>query len=422
MEKSPKLKTFTWKLEYLLLKCLQKAIRPLPAELIWAVGASFGTTFYYLSRSYRELSYRNLRIAFGDVKSADELKKLNLESFQKTFANLISAAHTSLRTSEQVSKQVTFEEGSEQFLEAVKEKNGVILVLGHMGNWEALNRLHHYLPPGTSAGGIYQPIKNPFLNKQLLKMRTQDGSHLFSKRDGFHKPAEFVREGGILAIVADQRAGKGARPVKFFDRLTPFSPLPALLAKKAKAKTFAAGIVTTANAKWHVVFEEVTTPVSTESIAQALEQLIKKSPADYLWMHDRWRTSNRTPLCLKTKKATTSYNAQTKAMQCLLLTDKNTPPTNNKTLNAIFNKKDLRVQINTININLSSTPKQLSRKIIKLDASLNSPLEIALIVSDSFLAQQAVKISRIPRSFQKPPNEELFAWISRLSTNPLINN
>ncbi len=82
------------------------------------------------------------------------------------------------------------------------------------------------LPEIEKTGGFYRPLNNPILNERVLREREGDGSRLFSKRDSLHHVSGFLRENGVVGILADQRVGKQGELVEYFGRLTRASPLP----------------------------------------------------------------------------------------------------------------------------------------------------------------------------------------------------
>jgi KDO2-lipid IV(A) lauroyltransferase len=112
---------------------------------------------------------------------------------------------------------------------------GVVLLLSHMGNWEILSRLVHFFPRGSKAGAFYRPLNNRLLDKRVLDRRQADGTRMFSKGDNPLHVAGFLREGGIVGILADQRVGHQGELVEFFGRITRASPLPSLLARRSKS-------------------------------------------------------------------------------------------------------------------------------------------------------------------------------------------
>ena len=164
-----------------------------------------------------------------------------------------------------------------------------MLLLAHMGNWELLSRLVHLFPAGSKAGAFYRPLNNPLLDARVLARRQADGTRMFSKRDPFHQVTGFLREGGIVGVLADQRVGMQGEVVPFFGRLTRTSPLPSLLARRAKAEVLALALVTERPGKWKAVFLPVEKPHTTPHCMAALEMAMMSGPTDVFWLQDRWK-------------------------------------------------------------------------------------------------------------------------------------
>jgi KDO2-lipid IV(A) lauroyltransferase len=395
-----------------------------------------GCLFYYSSRRYRALTLRNLRLAYGQERSLPELRKLARQTCQRTIANFLGTLKTTILPTKKVMTHLTLE-GEKPVFNHIKNGQGAILVLGHMGNWEVLNRLPHYLPPGGKGGGIYQPLKNPLVNRLLLRRRTQDGSYLFSKKGGFHTPATFVKEGGLLAVVADQKAGRSGASYPFFGRLSSISPLPAILARKAKTPVFAVGIETARPGHWRAVFEPLGIAPETHDIIISLEKLISQSPADYLWLHNRWRLDGRAPLSLRCRPTKTAPPSRsTTPLRFLILTD------HQANESALLDYLDLRLasdlplapefleltkleqspqaERNSIPYHLSTanTAEQLAAQIRNIDFSQPHPLE--LIVVSSFKnphlsVSTAARLAQIPRVVSNPSRKSLEELLKSLT-------
>jgi hypothetical protein len=77
--------------------------------------------------------------------------------------------------------------------------------------------------------------------------------------------------------------------VSFFGRLTRASPLPSLLARRAKAEVLALSLITEAPGKWKAVFLPVEKPHSTPHCMAALENAMKAGPTDVFWLQERWK-------------------------------------------------------------------------------------------------------------------------------------
>ena len=190
-------------------------------------------------------------------------------------------------------------EGLKHLDAALLEGKGAILLLAHMGPWEALNQLPALASlHGIKAtfGAMYRPLNNAYLDDWLKTQREANGTRLFSRKDGFHKPVDFIRRGGMLGILADQKMREGAL-ASYFGLEAPTSPIPGLFHRRSGAPMLAMSLITVAPARWKLTMNPVTFPAdvdlsSRSSLAsicnQALEQGLATSPCDGLWMHKRF--------------------------------------------------------------------------------------------------------------------------------------
>ena len=281
-------KRWKWRCEWLAQVGLEKLAGWLSAPFAFRVGEVLGGLAYYLMRSRRQIVLRNLRIAFYREKTLPELRQMAHATFRRTGANLFSALHTTGLGADRIDSVITVE-NPELVAEALLQSSGLVLLPCHMGNWEILTRIHRRLPPGHKNGAFYRPLNNPLLDARVLAQREAEGCRLFSKRDSFHQATGFLRTGGILGILADQRAGRQGELVRFFGRLTRASPLPSLLARRSKSGVLAMSLVTVSPGKWRVRYHLLNGPISTVNCMRAIEQAIRVNPLDYFWLQERWR-------------------------------------------------------------------------------------------------------------------------------------
>ena len=94
----------------------------------------------------------------------------------------------------------------------------------------------------------------------------------------------------------DQHAGDGGLWTPFFGRLASTTPLPALLARRTQATLMGFAVHTDGFARWRAVAEP---PIdgSSESIQkltargnEILEKQVRRTPEDWFWVHNRWKT------------------------------------------------------------------------------------------------------------------------------------
>ena len=109
--------------------------------------------------------------------------------------------------------------------------------------------------------------------------------------------ARFVREGGILGILADQRSGgpKNARP--FFGELSSRSKLPAILHMRTDSPLFSVALSSPKPGHWLVEFIPVELPHSDQelerdeiidAITRAYEKNFSTHLLDVFWLHRYW--------------------------------------------------------------------------------------------------------------------------------------
>ncbi len=277
-----------WRVEWLVQMAVEKIAGWLPGPLVFRIGEALGGIVWIFMHDRRQIVLRNLRIAFHGEHDLPTLRVMARKSFQRTSANLLSALHTAALPADQIDSVVTVE-NPELIEEALRHGPGVVLLPCHMGNWEILTRIHRSFPAGHADGALYRPLNNPLLDARVLAQREAEGTRLFSKRDSFHAIAGFVRDGGILGILADQRVGPQGELVAYFGRLTRASPLPSLVARRAKSRVLGLSLRTVAPGKWAVRFLPVEGPITTSACMKVIEESLRISPLDVFWLQQRWR-------------------------------------------------------------------------------------------------------------------------------------
>lgn len=424
-----KRKKMMWRVEYAGYRIMEFILHRLPLPVVDILGSSAGTALYALSPRYRRLTVRNLRLAFGDQKSLREIRALAHQTCRRTLANFLATLKTTTLETSQVMDHVAIQ-GVEELQRSLATGTGAILVLGHMGNWEVLNRLHQYLPPQTRAGGIYQALTNPLVNRLLLRRREQDGSEMFNKRDGFHGPSTFVRDGGLLIVVVDQKAERVGVPISFFGRLTPLSTLPALLARKTKVPVFAAGIGTTRPGHWRVHIEALGTTPDTQTIISRLESLIQESPADYLWLHDRWKLNRRHPLSIYTRKKGPAHT-HTKPLRILIMTTEEQDQEAFATFLHHRPARDLPLEAEWLIVSpignpasrlptlTAPTANELASKVNKLDLAKPHPLELIIALRPTAEIVAATQLLKGLRIAINSNNQTIADYLATLADSEL---
>jgi heptosyltransferase II len=267
-------------------------IRQLPLKLCFVLGQVIGAFLWAILPRYRELARENLSAAFANEKSSSEIRRLTFRHFTTLGANGICSFKVAVLPQKAVLRIAPFE-NSEVVQRNILRGRGVLLAISHLGSWE-LYAQAAFQRPETRFGTVYQALHNPYLDELINRDRKK--VELFDRKKGFQAAIALLRKPGCTAVLVDQSAGNAGIWMPFFNRLCSTSPLAAALAIRANAAVVPAAIFTSGFARWRVVFEEEipydrSNPEQlTADINAALERQIRQSPADWFWVHNRWKT------------------------------------------------------------------------------------------------------------------------------------
>lgn len=174
---------------------------------------------------------------------------------------------------------------------------GVVLVSMHSGNWEVA--VFSLIDRPFPAAGIYQAVKNPYVERYLTDMRKPfypGGLH--SKGHGTaRRIMQWVKSGGTLTIMGDLREARGLS-VPFFNQPAPSTPYPAMLARNLDVPLIVGRVRRTTGVNFVIESETIDVPRTDDKkadIAEAtarihaqFEAWIRDEPSQWMWAHKRW--------------------------------------------------------------------------------------------------------------------------------------
>ncbi|MDR1279443.1 MAG: lysophospholipid acyltransferase family protein [Opitutaceae bacterium] len=293
------LKRLRWWLEAVGYELCESTLALLPAATVAHWGEMIGETCWRLLGSRRRTVRRNLRIAFAGEKTLAEIDVMTREVFRRSGANLLSALRCVKIRQDELRRLVTVANPGLIAEILAADTGGVVGILPHMGNWEALSQMFPLLVPDRPTGTIYRFIKNPMLDRRIKEARQRMGMVLFEKHSGPLEMAAFLRRRGWLGVLADQRVERVGEIVPYFGRLTSCTPLPALMARRTGATIFGISMRTTSPGHWRLKFHRLADSTSsTTACMRLLEEAIRESPEDVFWLQDRWRVRRDNPASL----------------------------------------------------------------------------------------------------------------------------
>src|SRR5260370_17113554 len=289
----------------------------LPVTWVFRGGQTVGFLGYVLLFPYRQLARRNVRIAFpywlwGEVEGCVR------GQFQNLVANLLCGFVLREKSWEKVKPFIDF-----TTVRATAEETAsaqcIVAAVTHIGNWELLSTLPHWMNRSVS-GVIYQRQRNRLLDEQFRKGRSRDGMEAIDRSDGLTRSVGLLKRRGLLALLVDQHAGDKGVWVPFFRRLASTSSLPAILAKRTRARILAGAMETLGPAKWRIdirylnLSENASIEQITTELNRRVEEQIERNPADWFWLHNRWKTPSPRFL-LRTYKRGFYFPAESEPLQ-----------------------------------------------------------------------------------------------------------
>ncbi len=281
-------------------------IRALPLKVCFALGWVIGAVLWAILPGYRRLARENLTRAFDRELSAAEIRRLTFRHFTTLGANACCSFKMAAMSEAQIRRCVTFDNG-EGILNALKKGRGVVFIISHIGNWELLAQLTS-LAPGYKSSTIYQAIRNRGIDDLINRDRRVKGIITLDRKRGVTKAVSLIREGGLVGVLIDQHAGDAGIWMPFFDSLASTSPLAASLAIRTNAVILPCAIYTDGFAHWRFVVDKEVSydsddlPALTATLNRTLEAQIRRSPADWFWVHNRWKVPHPEFLLARTKR------------------------------------------------------------------------------------------------------------------------
>lgn len=271
----------------------------LPHGAALALGRWLGRLGWLTARHARRLAHRQIEEA--GLARGKEARRLTRQTFE-TIGMSVTEFFNALAWSDEDLRRKVRIEGLENLRSAQKPGKGVIIAAAHMGNWELMPWAYG-AHTGQSVAALMAQQGNSALNRWLADRRERRGSRLIPVTEAGVGLIRHLKRGGLLAILADQDSTRSRGIfVPFFGRPAYTPAGPAQLARLTGASILPVTIARDgADPQHHTI--HVDPPLwadpdqpETEDAARltaaftaAFETRIRLAPAQWVWIHDRWR-------------------------------------------------------------------------------------------------------------------------------------
>jgi len=280
------------RLGYGFAKVLGRAPRAWTEPIAWTLAAPLFVAYR------RDVALANLTRAFPDWSPARR-RGVAFASYRQMTRTLLEFLQMDRYGDDEIAERV--EAGNLESLDrAMGDGRGVVVLTGHLGNWE-------WIPRRVAAAGhrpavVYMELHNPALSARMKTLRGSRATLIAA--DEIRAALRWLRGGGLLGILMDQEPfPEDAVVAPFFGGPVLTHAGPLRLARLSGAAVFTVFARRVGPRRYRIRFDPFPLSESTEperALAEdaaeynaRLEAAIRAAPEQWLWTHRRWKRSGR---------------------------------------------------------------------------------------------------------------------------------
>jgi KDO2-lipid IV(A) lauroyltransferase len=284
---------------YLVVRLFVCFIQVLTVNASLAVADLLARLAYRLDRRHRAVALENLRLAFPQ-RYTEAQRDVVVRSVYRHFCRLlVEIIHLPRRMHLTNWRRHLDLSTARAVIDALTSGRPLMIVTGHFGNWEMAGYALGLL--GFKTYAVARALDNVYLDDFLRQFREKTGQRLLAKKGDLDQMQQILAEGGVVATLADQDAGKRGLFVDFFGR--PASTHKAIALLSLQNQVPLAVVVTPNIGKplgYRVECHDMIFPEQydgrpdavraiTQRFSTGLERGVSKAPEQYFWLHRRWK-------------------------------------------------------------------------------------------------------------------------------------
>ncbi len=252
--------------------------------------------FYYCVPIRKDVVFKNISLAFPELTESEktQLVKDIYKSAAITFIEILSLPAL---TTDELLSSMTYD--AKIVRECYERGQGLVMMTAHFGNWE-YGAIASGLNLGVSIAVVTKNQRNPYVNEFINKCRSRWGNKVVPLGLSIKEIYAELKAKNVVGLVADQRGAADGPRVNFFGRPSAVYTGPAALAIRTGAPLIFC--VAVRQPDYHYIFQavevgkenlpadrEAATLELSQRCSDKLEEVIRKNPEQWFWMHNRWK-------------------------------------------------------------------------------------------------------------------------------------
>ena len=289
--------TVNHRIQYGALRGVLTMLRGLGMRGASAVGARIGTFGYRPLAIRREVVERQVRAALPEL-SSEEVNRIARASYANLGRTTTETALLPSYDAETIISLFEQVEGWSIVEERLAREKGLIIVSGHLGNWELGGA--YAAARGLPMQAVARYMENPLFDRYLTRTRERIGMTIVHDDEAVRRVPRALRGGNVVAFLIDQGAvGLASTWVPFFGRLAKTPRGPAVFALRLGAPIVFGAALRQPSGRFRLTFEAIdSTPTGdldadmdriVTEYTSVLEKWVRRAPEQYFWQHRRWK-------------------------------------------------------------------------------------------------------------------------------------
>ncbi|WP_170920254.1 lysophospholipid acyltransferase family protein [Desulfacinum hydrothermale] len=256
-----------------------------------------GSAWHALDAKHRRTAEANIRMALG--LNAQESRRLARENFRH-LARVFSQFPLMARMNRENFLRFVEPCGTEYLLESLQRGRGVLILTGHLGNWEWMAYSAPFFLPAR-LNIVARPVRPEALHRWVTRTRQGSGNRVIPKQYALIHTLKALRRNEMVGFLLDQNAGKKTGVwAPFFGGYVLTHKTLAHIALRTGAPVHPVFNHRLPDGRYRIEMgPEIPTPshgtleekaaVFTAAFNRIIEAQIRRFPAQWYWVHRRFR-------------------------------------------------------------------------------------------------------------------------------------